>query len=107
MEKLGMGSLLAVARGSRSRPSFIVWTTAAATRAAPVVLVGKGVTFDSGGISLKPGAAHGRDEVRHVRRGQRARRDQRLRAAEAAAERGRHRGPATENMPDGQATKPG
>jgi leucyl aminopeptidase len=55
MEKLGMGALLSVARGSvpaaeADRRS----NTAAARRQKPVVLVGKGVTFDTGGISLKP-----------------------------------------------------
>ncbi len=37
--------------------------------ARPIVLVGKGLTFDSGGISIKPAEGMGRDEVRHVRRG--------------------------------------
>ena len=56
MEKLGMGSLLAVARGSASRPRLIVlhWRGGPADQ-APHVLVGKGITFDTGGISLKPG----------------------------------------------------
>jgi leucyl aminopeptidase len=57
IEKIGMGSFLAVAQGSDEPPRFIVlrYQGAAATK-APVVLVGKGITFDSGGISLKPGA---------------------------------------------------
>jgi leucyl aminopeptidase len=57
IEKIGMGSFLAVAQGSDEPPRFIVlrYQGAAATR-APIVLVGKGITFDSGGISLKPGA---------------------------------------------------
>jgi leucyl aminopeptidase len=57
IEKLGMGSFLAVAQGSEEPPRFIVlrYQGAAATK-APIVLVGKGITFDSGGISLKPGA---------------------------------------------------
>jgi leucyl aminopeptidase len=56
IEKLGMGSFLAVAQGSDEPPRFIVmrYEGAAATK-APIVLVGKGITFDSGGISLKPG----------------------------------------------------
>jgi leucyl aminopeptidase len=56
IEKLGMGSFLAVARGSDEPPRFIVmrYHGAAKTR-PPLVLVGKGITFDSGGISLKPG----------------------------------------------------
>ncbi|WP_397533296.1 leucyl aminopeptidase [Roseateles sp.] len=57
VEKLGMGSFLAVAQGSDEPLRFIVarYEGAAKTQ-APVVLVGKGITFDSGGISLKPGA---------------------------------------------------
>ena len=55
--KIGMGSFLAVAQGSAEPPRFIVMQYQGATKAqAPVVLVGKGITFDSGGISLKPGA---------------------------------------------------
>ena len=57
LEKLGMGAFLAVAQGSDEPPRFIVarYDGAAKTQ-APVVLVGKGITFDTGGISLKPGA---------------------------------------------------
>ncbi len=57
IEKLGMGAFLAVAQGSDEPPRFIVarYDGAAKTQ-APVVLVGKGITFDTGGISLKPGA---------------------------------------------------
>jgi leucyl aminopeptidase len=63
IEKLGMGSFLSVAKGSDVPPRFIVarYEGAAKTQ-APVVLVGKGITFDSGGISLKPGA--GMDEMK-------------------------------------------
>jgi leucyl aminopeptidase len=57
IEKLGMGSFLAVAQGSEEPPRFIVARyDGAAKSQAPVVLVGKGITFDTGGISLKPGA---------------------------------------------------
>ncbi|MEL1266159.1 leucyl aminopeptidase [Pseudoxanthomonas putridarboris] len=54
MEALGMGSLLAVARGSANRPRLIVlkWNGAGAD-ARPYVLVGKGITFDTGGVNLK------------------------------------------------------
>ncbi|MDY0050746.1 MAG: M17 family peptidase N-terminal domain-containing protein, partial [Halothiobacillaceae bacterium] len=56
MEKLGMGALLAVARGSAQPPKLIVMEHMGGEAGqAPVVLVGKGVTFDTGGISLKPG----------------------------------------------------
>jgi leucyl aminopeptidase len=56
-EKLGMGAFLAVAQGSDEPPRFIVarWQ-GAGKKDAPVVLVGKGITFDSGGISIKPSA---------------------------------------------------
>ena len=55
MEKLGMGALLAVTRGSHQPPKLIVLRYAgAAKKVKPLVLVGKGITFDTGGISLKP-----------------------------------------------------
>jgi len=63
MEKLGMGALLGVAQGS-SRPARLVavkWN-GGSKGSKPVALVGKGVTFDTGGISLKPGA--GMDEMK-------------------------------------------
>ncbi len=65
---LGMGSFLSVSKGSDQPPRFIVMhykgkapakaaaKTAAKTQAGPVVLVGKGITFDSGGVSIKPAA---------------------------------------------------
>jgi leucyl aminopeptidase len=55
MEALGMGSLLAVARGSANPPKLIVlkWNGAADAADKPYVLVGKGITFDTGGINLK------------------------------------------------------
>jgi leucyl aminopeptidase len=57
IEKLGMGAFLAVAQGSEEPPRFIVARyQGAGKNQAPVVLVGKGITFDTGGISLKPGA---------------------------------------------------
>ena len=59
MEKLGMGSLLGVSRGSDEPPKLIVLKYEPSHRRAPkdelLALVGKGITFDSGGISLKPG----------------------------------------------------
>jgi len=63
MERLGMGALLGVAQGS-SHPARLVamkWN-GGAKGAKPLALVGKGVTFDTGGISLKPGA--GMDEMK-------------------------------------------
>jgi leucyl aminopeptidase len=57
MEKLGMNTLLAVSKGSYLPPKFIVLEHNGGKKgAAPVVLVGKGVTFDTGGISIKPSA---------------------------------------------------
>jgi len=59
MEKLGMAALLGVAQGSVHEPQFVVMQWKGAPRGAdqtPVAFVGKGVTFDTGGISLKPGA---------------------------------------------------
>jgi leucyl aminopeptidase len=57
MEKLGMGSLLSVARASHQPPKFIVLRYEGAAKSKkPLVFVGKGITFDTGGISLKPAA---------------------------------------------------
>ena len=53
MQELGMGSLLAVGRGSANRPKLIVLSYNGAGDAKPYVLVGKGITFDTGGINLK------------------------------------------------------
>jgi len=53
MEALGMGSLLAVARGSANRPKLVVLKYSNGGDAKPYVLVGKGITFDTGGINLK------------------------------------------------------
>src|ERR1019366_1707496 len=107
MEKLGMGSLLLVAQGSRQPPKLIVLNYAGgAKKAKPVVLVGKGITFDTGGISLKP--APEMDEMKFDMCG-------------AASVLGVFRAlgelqpalnvigliPACENMPDGRAIKPG
>lgn len=61
MEKLGMGSLLAVAQGSTTAPRMIALEYTGGT-GEPIAIVGKGVTFDTGGISLKPGA--GMDEMK-------------------------------------------
>jgi len=53
MEALGMGSLLAVARGSANRPKLVVLKWNGGGSAKPYVLVGKGITFDTGGVNLK------------------------------------------------------
>ncbi|RUA05829.1 MAG: leucyl aminopeptidase [Gammaproteobacteria bacterium] len=63
MSALGMGSLLSVSKGSIEAPKLISLSYVANGSAKPIVLVGKGVTFDSGGISLKPGT--GMDEMKY------------------------------------------
>lgn len=64
IEKLGMGSFLGVAQGSEEPPRFIVLQhNKGKKNEKPVVLVGKGITFDTGGISLKPGSAM--DEMKY------------------------------------------
>ena len=107
VEKLGMGSFLAVAQGSDEPLQFIVARyDGAAKGQAPVVLVGKGITFDTGGISIKPSAEM--DEMKFDMGG-------------AASVLGTLRAiaelkpalnlvcliPACENMPSGRAVKPG
>lgn len=57
MEKLGMGALLGVAQGSSRPARLVTMSWKGAKNAKPIALVGKGVTFDTGGISLKPAAA--------------------------------------------------
>ncbi|SMN12616.1 Cytosol aminopeptidase PepA [Bathymodiolus heckerae thiotrophic gill symbiont] len=63
MSKLGMGSLLSVSKGSIEPPKLISLSYQGNDSAQPIVLVGKGVTFDSGGISLKSGASM--DEMKY------------------------------------------
>ena len=63
MESLGMNSLLTVSKGSSQPGKLISLSYSNNGNAAPIVLVGKGVTFDSGGISLKPGS--GMDEMKY------------------------------------------
>jgi leucyl aminopeptidase len=107
MEKLGMGSLLSVAKGSRQPPKLIVLEYhGGPAKQKPVVLVGKGITFDSGGISLKPGAEM--DEMKFDMCGAASV----LGTLKACAAMGlRHNVvgviPTCENMPDGAASKPG
>ena len=107
MQTLGMGSLLAVAQGSAEAPKFItVEYSGGPAKARPVVLVGKGVTFDSGGISLKPGPAM--DEMKFDMVGAASV----LGVLQAVAELALPINvvgivPCVENMPDGHAIKPG
>ena len=106
-EELGMGSFLSVTNGSDQPPRFIVLEyMKSARKARPCVLVGKGITFDTGGISLKPGLDM--DQMKFDMCG-------------AASVLGTFRAiaemkaqvnvvgliPACENMPSGRATKPG
>ncbi|MCP5089756.1 MAG: leucyl aminopeptidase [Gammaproteobacteria bacterium] len=63
MKRLGMGSLLSVTAGTVEPAKLIVMKYRGAASEKPVVLVGKGVTFDAGGISLKPGP--GMDEMKY------------------------------------------
>ncbi len=106
MLALGMGSLLSVSKGSIEPPKLISLSYQGNGDAKPIVLVGKGVTFDSGGISLKPGADM--DEMKYDMCG-------------AASVLGTMRAiaemkpklnltivvPAVENMPAHNASKPG
>jgi leucyl aminopeptidase len=107
LEALKMGSLLSVTRGSAQPPQFIVMQyQGGAAKAAPIVLVGKGITFDSGGISLKPG--EGMDEMKYDMCGAASV----FGTLRAVAELGLKLNvvgivPACENMPSGTATKPG
>ena len=64
-----MGGLLAVSQGGPEEPQLIVLRYAGGGAGPTLGLVGKGVTFDTGGISLKPGAGMHGDEDGHVGRG--------------------------------------
>ena len=107
IRRLKMGCLLAVTRGSAEPPRFIVLDYRGARRSrAPLVLVGKGVTFDTGGISLKDPPAM--DEMKYDMCGAAT-----VLAAIDFAARSELKInlvgliPACENMPDGRAVKPG
>jgi leucyl aminopeptidase len=107
LEALKMGSLLSVAKGSDEPPKFIVLKhMGGKPKDAPVVLVGKGITFDTGGISLKPGPAM--DEMKYDMCGA----GSVLGTFRAIGEMGLKLNvvgivAACENMPSGRATKPG
>ncbi len=107
MEKLGMGSLLSVSRGSEQPAKLIILKhNGGPKNAKPVVLVGKGVTFDSGGISIKPGPAM--DEMKYDMCGAATVFGVLSTVAEAELPINVIGViPATENLPDGKATKPG
>ncbi len=107
MEAEGMHALLSVARGSQEEPRMIVLRhPGGAEGAAPLVLVGKGLTFDAGGISLKP--AKGMEKMKYDMSGGAAvlgamlaigRLDLPVNVAGVV--------PSSENLPSGSATKPG
>jgi len=107
LEKLGMGSFLSVAKGSREAPKLIVAEyKGGKAKEKPIVLVGKGVTFDSGGISIKPSPAM--DEMKYDMCGAASV----LGTLTACAELQLDCNvigviPTCENMPDGAASKPG
>ncbi|HHM04803.1 MAG TPA: leucyl aminopeptidase [Gammaproteobacteria bacterium] len=107
MEELGMGALLSVAKGSRQPPKLIVMRYQGGKKdQPPAVLVGKGLTFDAGGISIKPAAQM--DEMKYDMCGGAAV----LGTIKAVAEIGIGLNviglvPASENLPDGAANKPG
>jgi leucyl aminopeptidase len=107
MEQLGMHSLLAVAQGSQQPPQFIIVKHAGGKAAdKPIVLVGKGVTFDTGGISLKP--APEMDEMKYDMSGAASV----LATLKAVALMKLPLNviaviPTVENMPGGGATRPG
>jgi len=107
MEKLGMGALLSVSRGSRQPAKLIVMEyQGGKPNSKPIALVGKGLTFDAGGISLKPAA--GMDEMKYDMCG----------GASVIGTMAACIGmelpvnvvcviPTSENLPDGEANKPG
>jgi len=107
MQALKMGSLLSVTNGSDEPPKFIVIKhMGGKAKEAPTVLVGKGITFDTGGISIKPSAAM--DEMKYDMCGaasvlgtMRAIAEMKLKLNVIGVI------PSCENMPSGRATKPG
>jgi leucyl aminopeptidase len=107
MQKLGMGALLAVSRGSRQPAKLIVMNYQGGKRKdKPVVLVGKGLTFDAGGISIKP--AEAMDEMKYDMCGG----GSVIGTLRTCIELGLPINlvgvvPSSENLPDGDANKPG
>lgn len=106
MKNLGMGGLINVARGSQQPPKLVILEYNGGGKSKPIIIVGKGITFDSGGISLKP--ADKMEEMKHDKAG-------------AATVIGTMQtvaqlklplniigiSPLTENLPSGSAYKPG
>jgi leucyl aminopeptidase len=107
MKKLGMGSLLGVGQGSERESKLVVMQWHGGKKGAkPVALIGKGVTFDTGGISIKP--ANGMEEMKWDMAGSAAV----IGTLRALAARGANVNAVgvvglVENMPDGNAQRPG
>ncbi len=107
MRKLGMGAFLSVTKGTEQPAKLITLEYQGAVKTQkPIVLVGKGITFDSGGVSLKPGAEM--DEMKYDMSGAASV----LGTLQAIAEMGLKLNvvgviPSCENLPSGSATKPG
>jgi len=105
-EEMGMGAFLGVAKGSAQPPKFMMLTYSGGGEGGTLGLIGKGITFDTGGISIKPAA--GMEEMKGDMSGGAA-----VIAAMMAIARLKPAinvtalVPATENMPGGNATKPG
>lgn len=104
-EKEGMGAYLSVAKGSAEPPKFIILRYNGG-KGAPIALIGKSITFDSGGISIKPG--EGMDKMKYDMAGGAAV----LSVIKAASETRLPVNiigilPAAENLPSGSASKPG
>ena len=107
MRELDMGALLSVARGSRQPPKFIILEYGGGKESeAPIVLVGKGITFDAGGISIKPAA--NMDEMKFDMCGGASVLGTLLAVAELKLPLNViGLIPSCENLPDGDANKPG
>ncbi|MGQ9718661.1 MAG: leucyl aminopeptidase [Nitrososphaerales archaeon] len=106
MEKLGMGGLLAVSSGSQKPPKMIIMEYKGTKDSPPIVLVGKAITFDSGGISIKP--SEKMEDMKYDKSGGVAI----IATMQTVAELRLPLNiiaiiPATENMPSGSAYKPG
>ena len=107
MQKLGMGALLSVSRGSRQPAKLIIMEyKGGRPNSKPVILVGKGLTFDAGGISIKPAAAM--DEMKYDMCGGASV----FGSIQACVEMELPLNvigvvPSSENLPDGDANKPG
>lgn len=106
MKKIGMGGILGVGKGSSEKPQFIILEYYGKKIGKPIVLVGKGVTFDSGGLNIKPGESMA-DMNMDMSGGAAV-----IHAIAAAAALKMKKNivaliPAVENMPSGSSFRPG